>query len=318
MMALYASTIVRAVRLLWSKRSWFYATILAVMFLQLFDVLFMLFFRPRRDTPAWLMALDYLAFALNMILFATMNFQRYRLLGGALWPRTTKFLMACTALFAAHWTGIAIFGWVNITTTGFYGDDAVIPFWTAGYIFDAVLNATLTGAFLVHLRAMGRGNDFRPGLRSYVTRAQLLLVFESTLLLAMVVIQNYDWEIDPLFLLGFLSQAIRISIYCALLQLLTKIMAPVTHSHNSRPGADSTLGSTAAPLTMPHQYGSHGSILDRHTDGGGSSTGSYGGRRPARHGDTRVGNGGTVVCESRDGWPLATLDDVVVDKNETR
>ncbi|KNE69698.1 hypothetical protein AMAG_20022 [Allomyces macrogynus ATCC 38327] len=123
------------------------------------------------------MALDYLAFALNIILFATMNFQRYRLLGGALWPRTTKFLMACTALFAVHWTGIAIFGWVNIATTGFYGDDAVIPFCTTGYIFDAVLNATLTGAFLVHLSAMSRGNDFRPGLRSYVTRAQVPLVF---------------------------------------------------------------------------------------------------------------------------------------------
>ncbi|KNE69699.1 hypothetical protein AMAG_20023 [Allomyces macrogynus ATCC 38327] len=87
----------------------------------------------------------------------------------------------------------------------------------------------------------------------------------------MVVIQNCDWEIDSIFLLGFLSQAIRISIYCALLQLLTKTMAPVAHSRNSRPDADSTLGSTAAPLTIPQHYGSRGSILDRHADTGGSA-----------------------------------------------
>ncbi|KAJ3348976.1 hypothetical protein GGF32_005882 [Allomyces javanicus] len=235
-LALYANTIWRAASLYWHRKSWFYAAMLVLIGAELYDLFFFLFglqpgifdLQPSAATSVQ-MALDYLAGATLTILFASMNFVRFRQIGGSTWPRTTNVLALCTVLLAVYWISVMIYGFWNIVSFGQYGDAYITSqLWGTGYLIDATLNAALSTAFLVHLRVMARGNLLRTGLRRYVAKAQALLVLESVSIISVLAVQLIDITIDPLWLLFYLAQAspsVRSAAYCMLLQLLTRIMS---------------------------------------------------------------------------------------------
>ncbi|KNE69702.1 hypothetical protein AMAG_20024 [Allomyces macrogynus ATCC 38327] len=252
---------------------------------ELYDLFFFLFgLQPGTATPVQ-MALDYIAGATLTIVFATMNFLRFRQIGGSTWPRTTKFLAVCTFLLAVYWISVMCYGFWNIVSFGEYGDTYITSqLWGSGYLVDATLNAALSAAFLVHLRVMSRGNSFRTGLQRYVTKAQALLVLESASIISVLAVQLVDLAIDPLWLLFYLAQSVRSAAYCMLLQLLTRIMsqrnkAPVGHSTSftisELSGSTNAVMSVtqarsdgrAAPAMPPRRTGS--SLVA----GGGSKTG---------------------------------------------
>ncbi|KAJ3367229.1 hypothetical protein GGF31_007647 [Allomyces arbusculus] len=191
---------------------------LVLIFTQLFDMMFTLFYLYNSATVAH-MVIDYLACAVFEVLFAVLNLLRFRQVGGATWPRTTLVLGVCTGLFAAFWVVHMVLGWYSIASTGRYGISGGVThdMFGAGYLADAALNGALSTAFLVQLRAMSRGNSFRAGMQRYVTKAQALLVLESVSLSAVLALQLIDPTQDPLWLTAYLAQV--------LLDLLTRIMA---------------------------------------------------------------------------------------------
>ncbi|KNE71249.1 hypothetical protein AMAG_20418 [Allomyces macrogynus ATCC 38327] len=223
-MVIYAVTIWRSGHLFYTRRSWFYAGILAVVLAQVFDMIVTMFFLANGPAPA-LFAIDMIAFVLSVILFEVVNIIRQ--LTVADWPRTTKFLTVCTGVFVVYWTAIMVSGLRSITNSagpaGMAFDE--LQAWMAGFLFDAALNGGISLLFLVQLRVVSQGNAFRPGLRPYVLRAQVMLFVESGVLVTIVLMQGIDRTIDPLNLLGYLAQAIHISVYCELLHVLSRIMS---------------------------------------------------------------------------------------------
>ncbi|KNE69704.1 hypothetical protein AMAG_14251 [Allomyces macrogynus ATCC 38327] len=119
-LVLYAITTWSAVHLFWRRRSRFYVAMLVLIFTQLFDMTFTLFYLYNSATVAH-MVIDYLACAVFAVLFAVLNLLRFRQVGGATWPRTTMVLGVCTGLFAAFWLVHMILGWYSIASTGHYG-----------------------------------------------------------------------------------------------------------------------------------------------------------------------------------------------------
>ncbi|KAJ3348977.1 hypothetical protein GGF32_005883 [Allomyces javanicus] len=208
-MVIYAATIWRSAHLFYARRSWFYAGILAVVLAQVFDMIATLFFLPNGPAPA-LFAIDMIAFVLSVILFEVVNILRCRQLTGADWPRATKFLTVCTGVFGIYWTALLVNGLRSLTggagPAGMTFDE--LQAWMAGFLFDAALNGTVSLLFLVQLRTVSQGNGFRPGLRRYVIRAQVMLVVESGVLVAVVLMQGIDRSVDPLNLLGYLAQVL--------------------------------------------------------------------------------------------------------------
>ncbi|KAJ3367230.1 hypothetical protein GGF31_007648 [Allomyces arbusculus] len=249
-LVLYATTTWNAVHLFWRKRSRFYASMLVLIVTQLYDMIFSLFLLYGVGATPAQMVLDYLACATFTVLFSVLNFLRFRQFGGSSWPRATKFLGACTVVLSVYWAVHMLLGWYLIGSTGHYGNfDYTNQMFAAGYLYDAALNAALSTAFLVQLRAMTRGNVFRAGLQHYVTKAQLLLVLESVSLAAVLALQLIDPTVDPIWLLVYFAQAIRMAAYCTLLHLLTRIMAP---AKSSSPGGRSTSFSTEAGSGAEH------------------------------------------------------------------
>ncbi|KAJ3353679.1 hypothetical protein GGF32_002910 [Allomyces javanicus] len=215
----------RAVRLFIRRRSWFYAAMLVLTLMELYDLTFIQFFLYNRATVAQ-MVLDYLACAIFAVLFAVLNLVRFRQVAGPTWPRTTSVLVLCTGVFAAYWAVHTCFGWYYIASTGRYGNIVITTqMFAVGYLLDVILNAALSTAFLLHLRSMSRGNVFRTGMQRYVTKAHTLLVLESLSIAVAFALQLIDPTLDPLWLLMFLAQAVRMAAYCKLLHLLTRIMA---------------------------------------------------------------------------------------------
>ncbi|KNE69700.1 hypothetical protein AMAG_14248 [Allomyces macrogynus ATCC 38327] len=225
-MVIYAATIWRSTHLFYTCRSWFYAGILAVVLAQVFDMIASLFFLANGPIPA-LFALDMIVFNLSVILFEVVNIMRCRQLTAADWPRLTKFLTVCTGIFGVYWTALMVNGLRSLTNSvgpaGMtFGE---LQAWMAGFLFDAALNGAVSILFLVQLRTVSQGNGFRPGLRRYVVRAQVMLAVESGVLVAVVLMQGIDRSVDPLNLLGYLAQAIHICVYCELLHVLSRIMS---------------------------------------------------------------------------------------------
>ncbi|KNE69705.1 hypothetical protein AMAG_14252 [Allomyces macrogynus ATCC 38327] len=215
----------RAVRLFIRRRSWFYAAMFVLTLTEIYDLTFILFYLFNGATTSQ-MVLDYLACAIFTVLFAVLNLVRFRQVAGPAWPRTTNVLVVCTGVFAAYWFVHTCFGWYHIASTGHYGDIVITTQMSAvGYLLDVLLNAALSMAFLLHLRSMSRGNVFRTGMQRYVTKAQIMLVLESLSIAVALTLQLIDPTLDPLWLLMFLAQGVRMAAYCKLLHLLTRIMA---------------------------------------------------------------------------------------------
>ncbi|KNE71246.1 hypothetical protein AMAG_15900 [Allomyces macrogynus ATCC 38327] len=287
-LVLYASTTWNAVRLFWRRRSRFYAAMLVLIVVQLYDMTFTLFWLYTGATTVQ-MVLDYLACATFTILFSVLNLLRFRQIGEATWPRTTIFLGMCTALFAIYWVTHMIIGWYSIASTGCYGLPGGVTndMFAIGYLSDAALNGALSTAFLVQLRAMSRGNVFRAGMQRYVTKAQFLLVFESVSLAAVLALQLIDPAVDPLWMTAYLAQGIRMAAYCTLLDLLTRIMARrrkasrITQSTSlSGPEAGGAGGSAnacvlaAAQTRLASERAASGAATSRRAASGGKASGA--------------------------------------------
>ncbi|KNE71248.1 hypothetical protein AMAG_15902 [Allomyces macrogynus ATCC 38327] len=224
-MVVYAATVWRSAHLYYARRSLFYAGILVVVLAQVFDMIANLFILANGPTPV-LFAIDMLIFISSVILFEVVNILRCRQFAGPNWPRATKILTVCTGVFVVYWTALfTVAMWTVASGSPLGLTSATFEAWMAGFLFDAALNAALSLLFLVELRAMSQGNAFRPGLRQYVIRAQVMLVFESSVLVAVVISQGLDHTVDPLNLLGYLAQAIHIAVYCELLHVLSRIMS---------------------------------------------------------------------------------------------
>ncbi|KAJ3367228.1 hypothetical protein GGF31_007646 [Allomyces arbusculus] len=230
----YAATVWRSAHLYYARRSWFYAGILAVVLAQVFDTITNLFVLANGWTPA-LFVIDMLIFISNVVLFEVVNILRYYFSS-----------FACLrSAFVVYWTALLINAMYLVASGSPLGlNDATFQAWMAGFLFDAALNAALSLLFLVELRAMSQGNAFRPGLRQYVIRAQVMLVVESSVLVAVVISQGLDHSIDPLNLMGYLAQAIHVAFYCELLHILSRIMS----RHNAETSGDAiALGENAPP-----------------------------------------------------------------------
>ncbi|KAJ3367227.1 hypothetical protein GGF31_007645 [Allomyces arbusculus] len=225
-MVVYAATMCRSAHLYYARRSRFYAGILAIVLAQVFDMIASLFLLANGPVPV-LFALARIAFVLSVILFEVVNILRCRQLTAADWPRVTKFLTICTGISVAYWAGLMVNGLRSLTSSvgpaGMTLDE--LRAWMAGFLFDAALNGSVSLLFLVQLRTVSQGNEFRPGLRRYVLRAQAMLFVESGMLVAVVLLQGIDRTVDPLNLLGYLAQAIHICAYCELLHVLSRIMS---------------------------------------------------------------------------------------------
>ncbi|KAJ3366347.1 hypothetical protein GGF31_008075 [Allomyces arbusculus] len=267
LLAIYASTTWRALHLFAVKRSWFYAGILVLIAMQLYDINFTLFclFQPTCPAANWV--LDYFACMVNMVLFSIMNLQRYRQLAGSLWPRVTTTLWVSTILFSAYWFAFMVYGWVFVARNGYFGDDQVYQLFAAGYLFDAALNTALSLAFLVRLRHLTRDNHLRrTGFNKYMLRAQTLLLVEAGTLTVANLIHLFDVTFDPLWLLVYLSQSVRMSAYCTLLQLLTKIMVQRLPTSPTAAATNNTESHLASSITTSSQGGGQSS------SGGGTAT----------------------------------------------
>ncbi|KAJ3360224.1 hypothetical protein GGF32_008570 [Allomyces javanicus] len=150
------------------NQSQFYAAILVLIVMQLYDLACFVFgLRGDADSPAQLVLadFDYLACAMFTVLFASMNLVRY---DAGVHPHPQA--------------------------------------WAGGYLFDSVLNVILPTLFIVHLRVMARDNAFRAGLQHYVTKAEALLVLELIALVSVLALQRIDSAADPLWLTWYLAQ----------------------------------------------------------------------------------------------------------------
>ncbi|KNE69706.1 hypothetical protein AMAG_14253 [Allomyces macrogynus ATCC 38327] len=284
-LVLYATTTWNAVHLFWRKRSRFYAAILILIVTQLYDMIFSLFLLYGAGATPAQMVIDYLACAMFTVLFSWLNFLRFRQFGGSSWPRATKLLGGCTVVLSVYWAVHMLLGWYLIGSTGHYGNFAYTnQMFAAGYLYDAALNAALSTAFLVQLRAMARDNVFRSGLQRYVTKAQFLLVLESASLAAVLALQLIDPTVDPIWLLVYFAQAIRMAAYCTLLHLLTRIMAP---AKGPSPGGHSSSFSTETGSGTAHS--ATNAIVSTATVGN-TRTGAA--AAPARHATSKVNGAG--------------------------
>ncbi|KNE71210.1 hypothetical protein AMAG_15866 [Allomyces macrogynus ATCC 38327] len=141
-----------------------------------------------------------------------------------------------------------VYGWIFVARNNYFGDDQAYQLFAAGYLFDAALNTALSLANLVRLRHLTRANHLRrKGFNKYMFRVQTLLLVENGILIVANLIHLFDATFDPL--------PVRMSAYCALLQVLTKIMVQRLPKSPTAAATNNTESHLTSSITTSSQTG---------------------------------------------------------------
>ncbi|KAI9183668.1 hypothetical protein H9P43_004586 [Blastocladiella emersonii ATCC 22665] len=221
--AIHASTVLLSADLLLETKSRYYAVILAIAVLRLFDIAFNVVVQTSMVDEV-IIATGITQFAVEwacQVGYAALNITRLRrmYLRSAV-PRHVQVLTALVGLLIVVstvdngwyiWCGTQLFAYLS-------GPDALFA---AMSIYDAVLNTLISLAFVRHLHQLAHGTSssrdqgLRRGMSALLRRVNVLLGTECVLMITANFWKVLQPKADPMWSLVLFAEAMRLRLFCS-------------------------------------------------------------------------------------------------------
>ncbi|KAI9221161.1 hypothetical protein BC828DRAFT_381759 [Blastocladiella britannica] len=142
------------------------------------------------------------------------------------YPKLVRVLVVCTTIcLIFHNTSVTMYI-INWTLgVSLENDDMVFAIWS---VMDAVLNATVSFAFVMHLeKVVGDAHSsHHTALRRTLFKVKLLLASDATIIMVSDGIQLGKVSIDPMWSLYYFAESYRLCMLAQFLVLLNQVMRP--------------------------------------------------------------------------------------------
>ncbi|KAI9221162.1 hypothetical protein BC828DRAFT_381769 [Blastocladiella britannica] len=221
---LLSGALIEAYGLCKSHRSYYYVAFLVLVILRVLDVSVNSYMwasdaSTRHSLFYAQITIEWIAGHLLLIL----NLIRLHVVCATTRPKIVRFLVGCTIcilLLLNFTSGYYLVDW--LMGSSIKNTDRAYAAWSG---FDALLNATISLVFVVHLEAVVvEANANQAYLRRTLFKVKALLASDATIILTSALIQLCGPDLDPLWSVYFFSEGFRLCMVSHFLVLLNRIM----------------------------------------------------------------------------------------------